>query len=117
MGVQGRHHLIERLDVRLIASIDGDVGNFIQGITGLDVFFEHFDRVPVFEQGAVRAVGHALGQHLDVGFQPEGNGLGLEIFTGEWVSKRAAAGGQNARFPLQQAGDDTLFAVTESFSP
>ena len=111
--VEQREDFVDDGIVRPVARRDGEIGERIDRIALLDQPLQGQFGIGMPEQRAVGALAHAPRQDLEIGLQPDRDGMFGDRFAGRGQHIGAAARGHHLLPAGQQAGDDLPFALPE----
>ena len=99
--------------MRPVARFHGDIRQTIDGRPLVEQLAQRRFGIFRLQQRPVGALAHAAHQHVEVGFQPDRNGVLLDTAACGGMNKRAAASGDDARAGLQQAGHHFTLTLAE----
>jgi len=106
--------MLQRFFGRRVEAVDDDIGQLVDRVALFHQAGEYFSRLAVFQQRTVVAARCPPHQCIDIGAQPYGYSLGGDALAGFGVQERAAAGCQDNRRAVEQAGNNAPFAVAKA---
>ena len=100
--------------MRQVARLHGQIGLRIDRLAFRQQAAQRLRRIGGLQQRPfVLALGNPPHQHLDIGAEPNGNAFRLDDAARSRIHECAAAGGEDLRAAVEQAGDDARLAAAE----